>query len=200
MAEVSGKNLKKCVMELGGADAMVVMPDADLDTAVAGAVSGRVTLSGQICASSKRMFVHESLYDEFLESVKAEIDGLKLGDLLSLDTTLAPLNSEGAADKVKAQIAEAVAHGAAATEAGPRVPEGGAYVQPTVLTGVTEDNSLAGEDIFGPVLMVFSWSDKDDVIRHANSTGYGLAGSVYTTSPENAARIAARLETGTASI
>lgn len=200
IAEEAGKNLKKCVMELGGSDAMIVMPDADLDTAVAGAINGRMTLSGQICASAKRMFVHESLYDEFMKRVKAEVDGLVLGDPLSLETTLAPLSSEGAAEKVNAQIAEAVEHGATATEAGPKVPEGGAYVQPTFLTDVAEDNPIAGEEIFGPVFMVFPWSDEDEVIRLANGTDYGLGGSVYTESPETAARIAAKLETGTVSI
>ena len=200
IAEQAGKNLKKCVMELGGSDAMVVMPDADLETAVAGAINGRMTLSGQICASSKRMFVHESLYDAFMKRVKEEIDGLKLGDPLSLETTLAPLSSEGAAEKVNAQIAKAVAHGAIATEAGPKVPKGGAYVQPTFLTNVTEDNPIAGEEIFGPVLMVFSWSDEDEVVRLANSTAYGLCGSVYSESLENAARMADKLETGTVSV
>lgn len=200
VAEVAGRNLKKCVMELGGNDAMIVMSDANLEVAVAGAINGRLTLSGQICASSKRMFVHESLYDSFLERVKEEIDKLQLGDPLSPKTTLAPLSSNSAAEKVKNQIAEAVKNGANAIEAGPRVPEGGAYVQPTILTEVTEDNPVASQEIFGPVIMLFSWKDEKEVIRLSNGTRYGLAGSVYTQSPENAVRIASALEAGTISV
>lgn len=200
IAEKAGRAIKKCVMELGGSDAMVVLPDADLDKAIDGAINGRLMLSGQVCVADKRMFVHESLYDAFLKGVKAKISELKLGDPLSLETTFGPLSSKKAADKVKEQIRRAVAAGAKSEEVGPKVPADSAYVQPTILTGVTPDNPLFGEEIFGPVLMVFSWSDEDEAIRLANDTVYGLAASVYSENPAHAAKVAAALETGAVSL
>ncbi|WP_455788403.1 aldehyde dehydrogenase family protein [Acidaminococcus fermentans] len=196
IAEKAGYAIKKCVMELGGSDAMVVLPDADLDKAI----NGRLMLSGQVCVADKRMFVHESLYDAFLKGVKTKIGELKLGDPLSLETTFGPLSSKKAADKVKEQIRRAVAAGAKAEEVGPKVPADSAYVQPTILTGVTPDNPLFGEEIFGPVLMVFSWSDEEETIRLANDTVYGLAASVYSEDPAHAAKVAAALEAGAVSL
>ena len=115
--------LKKNVMELGGSDAMVIMPDADMQTTVQGAIMGRLTNSGQVCLSDKRMFVHESLYDAFLENVKAAANSLVAGDPLDPDTTYGPLSSKKAADKVRSQIEKAVNNGATATVVGPEVPE-----------------------------------------------------------------------------
>lgn len=200
IAEKAGRAIKKYVMELGGSDAMVVLPDADLDKAIDGAINGRLMLSSQVCVADKRMFVHGSLYDAFLKGVKEKIGELKLGDSLSLETTFGPLSSKKAADKVKEQIQRAVAAGAKAEEVGPKVPADSAYVQPTILTGVTPNNPLFGEEIFGPVLMVFSWSDEDEAIRLANGTVYGLAASVYREDPVHAAKVAAAMEAGAVSL
>lgn len=200
VAANAGQNLKKSVMELGGSDAMVVLPDADMQKVVQGAIMGRLTISGQVCAGDKRMFIHESMYEAFLEGIKAATGQLVAGDPLKPETTFGPLCNKKAADKVKAQIAKAVENGAIATEIGPEVPADSAFVRATILTGVTEDNPIAREEIFGPVLMVFKWNDEREVLRLANGTSYGLGASVYSESPVNAARVAAGLEAGAISI
>ncbi|MGN1271960.1 MAG: aldehyde dehydrogenase family protein [Lactobacillus sp.] len=192
--------LKKNVMELGGSDAMVVMPDADMKKTIQGAMMGRLTNSGQVCLADKRMFVHESIYDAFIQGITAAANQLVAGDPLEKETTYGPLSSEKAARKVKAQIAKAVKFGATATQVGPKVPDDGAWVPVTLLTNVTPDNPIAQEEIFGPVLMIFSWSDQDKMLELANGTPFGLGGSVYTESPEVAAEIAAKLEAGAISI
>ena len=196
----SGHALKKHVMELGGSDAMIVLPDADLSKVIQGALMGRLTISGQVCASDKRMFIHEALYDSFIGGVQMATQHLIAGDPIKPETTFGPLCSKKAADKVKAQIAKAVENGATAIEVGPEVPEDSAFVRATILTDVTEDNPIFYEEIFGPVMMVFKWNDEAEVLRLANGTSFGLGGSVYSESPENAARVAAGIEAGAISI
>ncbi len=196
----AGAALKKNVMELGGSDAMVVMPDADLTKSVQGALLGRLTNSGQVCVGDKRMFVHSSLYHAFLDGVRAACDQLVAGDPLDPETTFGPVCSAKAAAKVKAQIALAVEHGTTATEVGPEVPAGDAWVRATILTGVTPDNPIFQQEIFGPVMMVFSWSDEDEMLRLANGTDFGLGASVYTESLANAQRISLALEAGAISV
>lgn len=200
VASKASHALKKNVMELGGSDAMVVMPDADMDKTISGAITGRLTNSGQVCLADKRMFVHESLYDAFLNGVTAAANKLVAGDPLKKETTYAPLSSKRAAAKVKAQIAKAVENGATATVVGPKVPSDGAWVPVTILTNVTPDNPIAQEEIFGPVLMVFSWKDEAEMLKLANGTQFGLGASVYTEDPATAARLAANLEAGAISI
>lgn len=201
--DIAGKAshaLKKNVMELGGSDAMIVMPDADMEKTVRGAIMGRLTNSGQVCLADKRMFVHESLYEQFLQGVTAAADELVIGDPLNKETTYGPLSSKRAADKVKSQIAKAVEHGATATIVGPEVPDNSTWVPVTILTNVTPDNPIAQEEIFGPVLMVFSWNDEKEMLKLANGTEFGLGGSVYTENPVTAAKIGAALEAGAISI
>lgn len=200
VAAKAGQNLKKCVMELGGSDAMVVMQDADIQKAVQGALMGRMTISGQVCAGDKRMFIHESLFEAFKKAISCAIDQMIVGNPLNPETTLAPVCSKKAADKVRAQIEKAVTNGAKAITIGPKVPENSAFVQPTILTGITSDNPIFNEEIFGPVLMLFSWETEDEVITLANGTDFGLGSSVYSESPVNAARMSAAMESGAVSI
>ena len=201
VAANAGQNLKKIVLELGGSDAMIVLDDADLQTAVEGALLGRMTISGQVCAGDKRMFVHERLFDAFKQGVKEAAGKLIAGDPMDPATTLSPLCSAKAADKVQQQIALAVAHGAQAEEIGPRVPaDCPTFVQPTILTHVTEDNPIFDEEIFGPVLQMYSFSDEDEAIRLANHSQFGLGGSVYSRDASHALRVATRIEAGAISI
>ncbi|WP_347980064.1 aldehyde dehydrogenase family protein [Limosilactobacillus allomucosae] len=200
VASNSGRALKKHVMELGGSDAMIVLPDADLQKAVQGAMLGRLTISGQVCASDKRMFVHESLYDAFIGGVTQAAAQLKAGDPLDQTTTFGPLSSMKAANKVKAQIELAVANGAKAVEIGPEVPADSAFVRPTLLLDVTADNPIFQQEIFGPVMMIFSWNDEKEALKLANGTSFGLGGSVYSENVVDAARVAAGIEAGAISI
>lgn len=196
VASQAGKALKKSTMELGGADAFVVLDDADLEKTVKWGVFGRHWNGGQVCVSSKRMIVVESVYDEYLKRYTEGVGALKAGDPMDPATTLAPLSSQGAADEVKEKIQQAVAHGATATEVGPKVPEQGAFVQPTILTNVTPDNPAYYWEFFGPVSMILKAKDEADAIAIANDSPFGLGGSVFTSDNERGKRVANQISTG----
>ncbi len=196
VASLAGKALKKSTLELGGADAFVVLADADLEKTVDWAVFGRHWNGGQVCVSSKRMIIDDKVYDEFLERYTAGVANLIAGDPFDPATTLAPLSSQNAADDVKEQIRKAVANGATATEVGAKVPTQGAFVQPTILTDVSDDNPARYWEFFGPVSMLFRAKDEEDAIRIANDSPFGLGGSVFTSNPRHGAEIAKQISTG----
>ena len=196
VAAQAGRALKKSTMELGGADAFIVLDDADLDKAVKWAVFGRHWNGGQVCCSSKRIIVHESIHDEFVRRYTEGVAQLKAGDPMEASTTLAPLSSQQAADDVRRWIDEAVAHGATATVIGAEVPRQGAFVRPVLLTGVKPENPVYHHEFFGPVSMIFKVKDEDEAIRLANDSPFGLGGSVFTQDIERGKRVAAQISTG----
>lgn len=196
VASQAGKALKKSTLELGGADAFVVLADADLDKTAQWAVFGRHWNSGQVCISSKRMIVVDAVYDAFLERYRQGVAKLVAGDPFDSATTLAPLSSQGAADEIKQKIAEAVAHGAQVEAVGSAVPSQGAFVQPTILTDIGEDNPARYWEFFGPVSMIFRAKDEEDAIRIANDSPFGLGGSVFTTDTAHGVEVAKRISTG----
>ena len=196
VAAQAGKALKKSTMELGGADAFIVLADADLDKTTRWAVFGRHWNGGQVCVSSKRMILVDPIYDEFLARYRKGVAGLVAGDPFDPKTTLAPLSSQGAADEVKEKIRAAVQLGAKAEEVGPPVPNRGAYVQPTILTEVADDNPARHWEFFGPVSMLVRAKDEDDAVRIANDSPFGLGGSVFTANPAHGAELARRVSTG----
>lgn len=196
VAAQAGRALKKSTMELGGSDAFIVLDDADLDKAVKWAVFGRHWNGGQVCCSSKRIIVHESVHDEFIRRYTEGVAQLKTGDPLEASTTLAPLSSQQAADDVRRWIDEAVAHGATATVIGAEVPKQGAFVRPVLLTGVKPGNPVYHHEFFGPVSMIFKVKDEDEAIRLANDSPFGLGGSVFTQDIERGKRVAAQISTG----
>ncbi|KAA8997029.1 NAD-dependent succinate-semialdehyde dehydrogenase [Affinibrenneria salicis] len=196
VAQQAAKALKKSTLELGGADAFVVLADAELEKTVKWAVFGRHWNSGQVCVSSKRMIIVDDVYDDFLAQYQEGVAALRTGDPLLSSTTLAPMSSQKAADEVKEQIKLAVQHGATATEVGPKVPEQGAFVQPTILTNVTENNPAYYMEFFGPVSMLFRAKDEEDAIRIANDSPFGLGGSVFTRDTKRGAEVARKISTG----
>jgi succinate-semialdehyde dehydrogenase/glutarate-semialdehyde dehydrogenase len=196
VASLAGKALKKSTLELGGADAFVVLADADLDKTVKWAVFGRHWNGGQVCVSSKRMIIDAKIYDEFLKRYSAGVAALRAGDPNDPATTLAPLSSQTAADEVKEKIRQAIAHGATATEVGPKVPAKGAFVQPTILTNVTPDNPAYRWEFFGPVSMILKAKNEADAIAIANDSPFGLGGSVFTSNVKHGAEVAAKISTG----
>jgi len=196
IAALAGKALKKSTMELGGADAFVVLADADLEKTTKWAVFGRHWNAGQVCVSSKRMIIVDPVYDEFLNRYRKGVAGLVAGDPFDPRTTLAPLSSKGAADEIKDMIREAVKLGAKAEEVGSPVPKKGAFVQPTILTGISEDNPARYWEFFGPVSMLFRAKGEDDAVRIANDSPFGLGGSVFTSDPAHGAAVAKRISTG----
>lgn len=196
VAQIAGAALKKSTMELGGADAFVVLADADMDKTVKWAVFGRHWNGGQVCVSSKRMIIVDEVYDAFLASYTKGVAALKMGDPRDPATTLAPLSSQTAADDLRAMIDKAVEHGATATPVGPDIPNQGAFVQPTILTDIGEDNPARYWEFFGPVSMLFRAKDEADAIRIANDSPYGLGGSVFTADTKRGADVARRISTG----
>lgn len=196
VAAQAGKALKKSTMELGGADAFIVLADADLEKTVRWAVFGRHWNGGQVCVSSKRMIVVDEIYDEFLTRYREGVAALKAGDPFDSQTTLAPLSSQGAADEIREKVKEAIAHGAKAEEVGPPVPNQGAFVQPVILTDIGEDNPARYWEFFGPVSMIFRARDEADAIRIANDSPFGLGGSVFTRDTAHGVEVARQIATG----
>tara|TARA_Y100000310_G_scaffold63966_1_gene59447 strand:- start:6817 stop:8208 length:1392 start_codon:yes stop_codon:yes gene_type:complete len=196
VASQAGKALKKSTLELGGADAFVVLADAEMEKTINWAVFGRHWNGGQVCVSSKRMIVVDDVYDQFFEGYTVGVAKLRAGDPADPTTTLAPLSSEAAANEIKDKIRQAVFYGATATEVGPKVPSSGAFVQPTILTNLSEDNPARYWEFFGPVSMLFRAKDEVDAIRIANDSPFGLGGSVFTADPKRGADVAKQISTG----
>jgi succinate-semialdehyde dehydrogenase/glutarate-semialdehyde dehydrogenase len=174
----------------------VVLADADLEKTVRWAVFGRHWNGGQVCVNSKRMIVVDKLYDAFLARYRKGVAELVAGDPMNPATTLAPLSSQSAVDGLKDLIRKAVEHGAKAEEVGPPVPKRGAFLQPTFLTEIGEDNPARYWEFFGPVSMLFRAKDENDAVRIANDSPYGLGGSVFTSNPAHGAEVAKKISTG----
>jgi succinate-semialdehyde dehydrogenase/glutarate-semialdehyde dehydrogenase len=196
VAARAGQNLKKSTMELGGSDAFIVLEDADLDRAVKSAVSGRMGNSGQACIASKRFIVVEALADSFLEKFQAAMLNFSPGDPLDKQTTLAPLSSVEALDNLVGQVQRAVAGGARVVMGGARIDHAGAFMQPTILTDISESNPAYKEEFFGPVALFFRVADEAAAVVLANDSPFGLGGSVFTQDIERGKRVARKIDTG----
>ena len=197
VAARAGKNLKKSTMELGGSDAFIVLEDADMTRTVKQAVSGRMGNAGQACTASKRFIVLESVADTFLDQFKAAMGQFKPGDPMDKASTLAPLSSAEALDKLEEQVQTAVKHGAKLLMGGARLADTkGNFMQPTILTDVAEDNPMFSEEFFGPVAMFFRVKDQDAAVALANNSPFGLGGSVFTADAERGREVARRIDTG----
>ncbi|MGE0218514.1 NAD-dependent succinate-semialdehyde dehydrogenase [Mycolicibacterium sp.] len=185
VAEIAGRNLKKVVLELGGSDPFILLSADDLDATVEAAVDGRFENTGQACNAAKRFIVADSIYDAFLEkftaAVKAKAEGL------------APLSSVAAAERLAEQVDRAVADGATLISAGDRK---GAYFPPGVLTNVSPDSPSYREELFGPVATVYKVSSEEEAVELANDTPFGLGSYVFTTDPEQATRVADKIDAG----
>ncbi len=186
-------------LELGGKDPGYVRADADLDAAVDGLMDGAMFNSGQCCCGIERIYVHESLYDAFVEKAVAWVKGQRLGNPYDAETTMGPMANVRFADVVRGQIADAVAQGATALIDPALYPadDGGAYLAPQVLVDVTHDMRVMREESFGPVVGIMPVSGDDEAVALMNDCDYGLTVSIWTTDADAAAELGARLETGT---
>jgi succinate-semialdehyde dehydrogenase / glutarate-semialdehyde dehydrogenase len=193
VAEVAGRHLKKVALELGGSDPFLVLATDDLDGVVAAATAARLDNTGQSCNGAKRFIAVDGLYEEFLAKFTAAMAAAPMDDPLVEDTVLGPLSSVAAATRLQDQVDRAVAQGATVVTGGSR---DGAYYPPTVLTGVTPEMEAYREEFFGPVGVVYRAADEDAAVTLANDTSFGLGSYVYSNDPEQAARVADRIEAG----
>ncbi|MGH1453545.1 MAG: aldehyde dehydrogenase family protein [Paracoccaceae bacterium] len=184
-------------LELGGKDPGYVMDDADLDAAVDTLIDGAMFNSGQCCCGIERIYVHESLFDTFVAKAVAVVNGYKLGNPLDGDTTIGPMASVRFADQVRGQIAEAVAGGAVAHIPTFAQDDGGAYLTPQILTGVTHDMRVMREESFGPVVGIMKVSGDEEAIALMNDSDFGLTASLWTADIDRAIAVGDRIETGT---
>jgi acyl-CoA reductase-like NAD-dependent aldehyde dehydrogenase len=183
--------------ELGGKDPGYVMEDADLDAAVDTLIDGAMFNSGQCCCGIERIYVHESLFDAFVEKAVAIVNGYKLGNPLEEGTTLGPMANVRFAQEVRAQIDEAVAAGATAHIDLFAEDDGGAYLTPQILTNVTHDMRVMRDESFGPVVGIMKVSSDEEAISLMNDSEFGLTASLWTKDLDRAARVGDQIETGT---
>ncbi|MEK7626102.1 MAG: NAD-dependent succinate-semialdehyde dehydrogenase [Patescibacteria group bacterium] len=197
VAGTAGQEIKKSVMELGGSDPFIVLADADLDKAAQVAVSARMQFNaGQSCIAAKRFIIEKPVFDQFVEKVKFEVAKLKIGDPLDSATTVGPMANKKMFDEIKAQVERSVEAGAKVIAGGKSWGETGYYYEPTVLVDVNPDMPAMAEELFGPVMPIIAVDSVDQAIELANSSIYGLGGSVFTADQQKAEEIASRLDTG----
>jgi len=201
VAQGAAARLVGVSLELGGKNAMLVLKDADVEKAAAGAVRACFSSAGQLCISIERLYVHESIADVFLDRFAARTRAMRLGNSLAYGADMGSLVGQRQLDTVKRHVEEAVAKGATVVTGGAERPDIGPYFyEPTILDGVETPMAVCGEETFGPVVSVYRFTDEDEAIEAANSTAYGLNSSVWSKDGRRGRAVAARLRTGTVNV
>jgi phenylacetaldehyde dehydrogenase len=195
--QAAAGNLKKVSLELGGKSPNIVLKDADLDTAIAGAASAIFFNHGQCCCAGSRLYVEKPIFDKVVEGVAAEAKKIKLGPGMARDTQMGPLVSTEQLTRVCGYLEAGVKEGAKAIAGGRKKDGPGYFVEPTVLTDTTENMKVVQEEIFGPVVTAMPFTDLEELLPRANDTVYGLAAGIWTRDIEKAHSIAAELRAGT---
>jgi succinate-semialdehyde dehydrogenase/glutarate-semialdehyde dehydrogenase len=198
VAAAAGQNLKKVVLELGGSDAYLVLDGADIANVAKEAVAARMENGGQSCNAAKRMIVVDGAFDEFTKQFTAGMAAQVTGDPTDPATTYGPLSSELAAQRLIEQIDDAVSKGATVHLGGHRVDRPGAFVEATVLSGVTPEMRAYREELFGPAAVIYKVANADEAVELANSSAYGLGGAVFSSDEALALDVADRLDVGMA--
>ncbi|WP_180072506.1 NAD-dependent succinate-semialdehyde dehydrogenase [Acinetobacter sp. YH12200] len=196
VAEQAGKHLKKSTLELGGNDVFIVLDDADLERAIKLGCQARVNNAGQVCTAAKRFILHEKIAEQFKAGMIKVFEGLKIGDPLDPETTLGPLSSADALEKLTEQVDKAVEHGAKVVTGGKPYEHAGNFYQPTILENISRDNPAWYEEFFGPVAQIYVAKDEDEIVSIANDSNYGLGGVIHAQDIERAKKLASRVETG----
>lgn len=197
MEAAAKSNLKRVSLELGGKSPNVVFADADMDAAVNGSWLGLFFNQGQCCCAGSRLFVEESVYDQFMDRMLAKVKSQKVGDPFAPDTTQGPQVSEDQFNRIMSYIDAGKADGANLVCGGNRVGNRGYFIEPTVFTDVSDDMKIAREEIFGPVMNVLKFKSVDEVIKRGNQTFFGLAAAVWTRDIGKAHHLANKLRAGT---
>lgn len=200
VAGAAASELKHVTMELGGKSPLIVFDDADLESAVGGAMLGNFYSTGQVCSNGTRVFVHKGIKEKFLSRLKERTEKIVIGEPMDEATQLGPMVSKAQRDKVLDYIGKGKAEGAVLLTGGGvpnHVPGEGYYIQPTVFSDVTDGMTIAREEIFGPVMCVLDFEHEDEVIARGNATEFGLSAGVFTRDITRAHRVVDRLEAGT---
>lgn len=196
VAASAGKHLKKSVVELGGSDPFVVMPSAELESAVATAVTARMINNGQSCIAAKRFIVHASIYESFVKQFVAKVGAIRVGDPMDEQTQLGPLATATIRDELHAQVETSASKGAKILTGGKPLDRKGFFYAPTVLVDIPSGSPAAEEELFGPVASVFRAKDLDEAIALANGTRFGLGASAWTRDKAERARFVDEIESG----
>ncbi|WP_327317317.1 succinic semialdehyde dehydrogenase [Streptomyces sp. NBC_01235] len=201
VAQGAAARLVGVSLELGGKNAMLVLEDADIEKAAAGAVRACFSSAGQLCISIERLYVHEAIADAFVERFAARTRAMRLGTSLAYGAEMGSLVGERQLETVTRHVEEAVAKGAKVVAGGVARPDIGPYFfEPTILDGVTEPMSVCAEETFGPVVSIYRFKTDDEAVEQANSTPYGLNSSVWTKDARRGRDVASRLRTGTVNV
>ncbi|GHB14302.1 aldehyde dehydrogenase [Streptomyces tendae] len=203
IASIAGERLKRVSLELGGKSAAVILPDADIEKAVAGLKFGSLLNNGEACIAQTRILAPRSRYEEVVTALKELVESLKVGDPNDPDTFIGPMIRPDQQERVRYYIRLGIDEGARLVTGGPQVPEGlekGNYVTPTLFADVDNSMRIAQEEIFGPVLVVIAYEDEDEAVRIANDSEYGLSGGVWSCDEAHAVDVARRIRTGTVTV
>lgn len=196
VSEVSGRNLKKTVMELGGSDPFIILNDADLDAAVETGVTARLINNGQSCIAAKRFIVVEDVYDEFESKFVEKMKKIIVGNPMDESTQLGPLAREDLLLELNQQVQNSVKAGAKILTGGKRLERKGFYYPPTVISNVKKGMPAYDEELFGPVAIFIKAVDVNNAVRIANDTDFGLGASIWTNDIENAKKLASDIDSG----
>ncbi len=197
MASAAG-TLKRVTLELGGNDAAIVLDDVDPKIVAKRLFFAAFVNSGQVCMAVKRIYAHEAVYDTLCEALAEEARNARVGDGLDTQTQFGPIQNRRQYERVLGILEDTRDSGARILAGGDVPPGGGYFITPTIVADIAEDSRLVREEQFGPIVPVLKFTDENEAIRRANDTRFGLSGSVWSLDPERAARLAARLEVGTA--
>jgi succinyl-CoA reductase len=200
VGERAARNLKKCVLELGGSDPFIVLDDAIIEKAAEGAVKGRFINCGQSCVASKRFFVGKNIAEDFIELFIKKASHLKVGDPTSIETDMGPLSSKVGLDTISGIVEDAKEKGAEILLGGSEIEGKGFFYQPTILTNVNSSMRIATEETFGPVAPITIVENESEAIKLANDIEFGLGASIWTKDLEKAEKMSRRIESGIVSV
>lgn len=198
--QAAAGTVKRVSLELGNKSANIIFPDADLTVAIPGAFKAAFGNSGQSCVAGARLFIHRKVYDKVVEQLIALAETVQVGPAMDPETKLGPIISRKQMERILGYIRSGIEQGAALQYGGRRIDTGdlgkGYFIEPTIFTGVTDEMAIACEEIFGPVLSIFSFDTEEEVVERANQTRFGLASGVWTSDLARAHRVAAALKSG----